>query len=151
VKLEKPPELMLPIMMDCIRQFSAATEMSPSSVETPAGEAGSPAVEVEEEGDAGEPSTPGKHKEKKGPRKMMGEKNSPCSASGAAVNDVDNPIEQETKPITSNPVDVPGGEGDGVLVENADDDLAVFVDAPLAETKVEKAADATTSGSDKWH
>jgi len=133
-------------MMDCIRQFSAATEMSPSSVETPAGEAGSPAVEVEEEGDAGEPGTPGKPKEKKGPRKMMGEKNSPRSASGAAVNDVDNPIEQETKPVTSDP----GGEGDGVLVDNADDDSAVFVDAPLAETEVEKAADATTSGSDEW-
>ena len=84
--------------MDCIRQFSATTEMSPSpsSVKTPAGEAGPPAVEVEEEGGAVEPGAPGKPKKKKRPRKMMDEKNSPCSTFGAAVNDVDNPIEQET-------------------------------------------------------
>jgi len=44
-----------------------------------------------------------------------------------------------------------------VLVDKADssgDGSAVFVDASLAETEVEKAADrpdATTSGSDEWH
>jgi len=87
-KPEKPPKLTLP--MDRVRQFSAATEMSSSSAKTPADEAGSPAVEVEECG-AGEPSTPGRPKKKKRSKKMMGEKNSPHSAPGAAVNGVDNP------------------------------------------------------------
>ena len=152
-KSEKPPKLTLP--MDRVRQLSTATEMSSSSVETPADEAGSPAIGVEEEGGAGEPGTPSKAKRKKGKsKKKKGEKNSPHPASGATVNDVDNPIEQDIKPVTSDPVDVPGGEGDGVLVDKADssgEDSAVFVDAPLAETEVEKAADASTSGSDEWN
>ena len=150
-KSEKPPKLTLP--MDRVRQLSTATEMSSSSVETPADEAGSSAVEVEEEGGAGEPGTPSKSKRKRKSKKKKGEKNSPRPASGATVNDVDNPIEQDLKPVTSDPVDVPGGEGDGVLVDKADssgEDSAVFVDAPLAETEVEKVADATTSGSDEW-
>lgn len=153
---EKPPKLTLP--MDRVRQLSTATMMSSSSGggETPADEAGSSAVEAEEEGGGtGEPGTPaGKGpKKKKKPKKKKGEKNSPRPASGATVNDVDNPIEQETKPVTSDPVDVPGGEGDGVLVEKADssgEDSAVFVDAPQTESEVEKAADATASGSDEW-
>jgi len=62
-KPEKPPKLTQP--MDCIRQFSAAIEMSSSGVETSTDETGSPAVEVEEEGGAGEPGTPGKPKKKK--------------------------------------------------------------------------------------
>jgi len=152
-KSEKPPKLTLP--MDRVRQLSTATEMSSSSVETPTDEAGSPAVEVEEEGGAGEPGTPGKSRRKnRKSRKKKGEKNSPHPASGATVNDVDNPIEQDLKPITSDPVDVPGGEGDGILVDKADssgEDSAVFVDAPLAEAEVEKVADANTSGSDEWN
>ena len=127
--------------------------MSPSSVETPADEGGSSAVEVEEEGGASEWGFPSKPKKKKKSRKIKGE-NSPRSSSGATVNDVDNPIEQDIKPVTSDPVDVPGGEGDDVLVDKADsggEDSAVFVDAPLAETEVEKAADATASGSDEWN
>ena len=151
-KPEKPPKLTLP--MDRVRQLSTATEMSSSSVETPADEAGSSAVEVEEEGGTGEPGTPSKPKKKKKSKKKKGEKNSPRPASGATVNDVDNPIEQETKPVPSDPVDVPGGEGDGVLVDKADssgEDSAVFVDASQAETEIEKAADATTSGSDEWN
>jgi hypothetical protein len=144
--------------MDRVRQLSTATVMSASSGggETPADEAGSSALEVDEEGGGtGEPGTPGKtSKKKKKTKKKKGEKNSPRPASGAAVNDVDNPIEQEPKPVTSDPVHVPDGEGDGVLVEKADssgEDSAVFVDAPQAESEVEKAADATTSGSDEWH
>jgi len=37
--------------------------------------------------------------------------------------------------------------------DSSGEDSAVFVDAPLAETEVEKVADrdATTSGSDEWH
>ena len=150
-----PPKLTLP--MDRVRQLSTATDMSSSSAESPADETGSPSVEAEEEGGAGEPGTPGKPKKKRKPKKRRGEKNSPRPASGATGNDVDNPIEQDTKPVIPpvipDPVDVPGGEGDGVLVDKADssgDDSAVFVDAPQAVTEVEKAADATTSGSDEW-
>jgi len=148
------PKLALPV--DRVRQLSTATVMSSSSGgETPADEAGSSAVEAEEEGGgAAEPSTPGRApKKKRKSRKKKGEKNSPRPASGATGNDVDNPIEQETEPVTSDPVDVPGGEGDGVLVEKAGssgEDSAVFVDAPQAEPEVEKAADATASGSDEW-
>ena len=158
-----PPKLTLP--MDRVRQLSTATDMSSSSVESPADETGSPALEVEEEGGAGEPGTPDKPKKKKKSRnRKKGEKNSPHPASGATGNDVDNPIEQDTKPVIPpvipdpDPVDVPGGEGDGVLVDKADssgEDSAVFVDAPQdapqAETEVEKAADATASGSDEWN
>ena len=150
-KPEKPPKLTLPTVRVC--QLSTTTEMSPSSVETPADEAGSSAVEVEEEGGAGEWGIPSKPNKKKKPRKMKGE-NSPRSSSGATVNDVDNPIEQDLKPVTSDPVDVPGGEGDGILVDKADsssEDSAVFMDAPLAEVEVEKVADANTSGSDEWN
>jgi hypothetical protein len=138
--------------------------MSSSSAESPADDTGSPAVEAEEDGGAGEPGTPGKPKKKKKPRKRRGEKNSPRPASGATGNDVDNPIEQDPKPVIPpvipdpDPVDVPGGEGDGVLIDKADssgEDSAVFVDAPQdapqAETGVEKAADATASGSDEWN
>jgi len=150
-KSGRPPKLTLP--MDRVRQLSTAIKMFSSSVETPADEAGSPAVEVEEEGGADELGTPSKSKRKKDKsKKKKGEKNCPRPASGATVNNVDNPIEQETKPVTSNPVDVPGGEG--LLVEKADssgEDSAVFVDAPLAETEVEKAADATASDVDKWN
>ena len=151
-----PPKLTLP--MDRVRQLSTATNMSSSSVESPADETGSPAVEGEEEGGAGGPGTPGKPKKKRKPKKKKGEKNSPRPASGATGNDVDNPIEQDPKPVIPpvipDPVDVPGGEGDGVLVDKADssgDDSAVFVDAPQAAAEVEKAGDATTSGSDEWN
>lgn len=70
------------------------------------------------------------------------------------MNDVDYPIEQKTKPFIPDPVDVLGGESDGVLVEKADnsgEDSAVFVDALWAEAEVEHAADATASGSDLWN
>ena len=85
-------------------------------------------------------------------------RNSPRPASGATGNDVDNPIEQNPKPVIPpvilDPVDVPGGEGDGILVEKVDsrgENSAVVVDAPRAETEVEKAANATASGSDEWN
>ena len=158
-KSDGPPKLTLP--MDRVRQLSTATNMSSSSVESPADETGSPAVEGEEEGGPGEPGTPGKSKRKKRSKnKKKGEKNSPRPASGATGNDVDNPTEQDTKPVIPpaipdpDPADVPGGEGEGVLVEKADssgDDSAVFVDAPQGETEVEKAGDTTNSGSDEWN
>lgn len=153
-KSEKPLRLTVPEPIDRVRQLSTATAMSSSSAETPVDEAESPVVEVEEEGGTGQPGTPGgKSRRKKKSKKKKGEKNSPRSASGATVNDVDNPIEQEPKPVTPDPVDVPGGEGDGVLVEKADssgEDSAVFVDARQADSEVEKAANATASGSDEW-
>lgn len=153
-KLEKPPTLMLP--MDRLRQLST-TLMSPSSVEIPVDEAGWPEVQVGEEGEPGEPSTPFKPKKgKKGKKlkKKRAEKNGPRPASGATVNDVSYPIEQKTRPIIPDPVDVPGGEGDDVLVEKADnsgEDSAVFVDAPWVEAEVEHAADAAAGGSDLWN
>jgi hypothetical protein len=125
--------------------------MSSSSVEIPVDEAGWPEVQVGEEGEPGEPSTPYKPKKGKKLKKKRAEKNGPRPASGATVNDVSYPIEQKTRPIIPDPVDVPGGEGDGVLVENVDnsgENSAVFVDAPCAEAEVEHAADATASGSD---
>ena len=154
-KSGRPPKLTLP--MDRARELCTTTGMSSFSVETPVDDAGSPAVGVEEEGSAG---TTGKSRKKKSKNKKRGEKNSPRLAFGATGNDVDNPTEQDTKPVippvipNPDPVDVPGGEGDGVLVEKANssrEDSAVFVDAPQAETEVEKAANAAASGSDEWN
>ena len=152
-----PPKLTLP--MDRVRRLCTATDMSSFSIETPVDDDGSPAVEVEgeEERDPGEPGAPGKAKRKKRPKnKKKGGKNSPRAASGATGNGVDNPTEQDTKPVIPDPdpVNVPGGEGSGVLVEKADssgDGSAVFVDAPQAVTEVGKAAYATLSGSDEWN
>jgi hypothetical protein len=133
--------------------------MPSSSAETTAYVTGSPSVEAEEEGGAGEPGTPGRSKKKKKFRnKKKGKKYSPRPATGATGNDVDNPIEQDTKsvipPVIPDSVDVPGGEGDGILVEKVDssgEDSAVFADAPRAETEIEKVANATASGSDEWN
>jgi len=135
-KSEKPPNLTLP--MDCIRLPSTATIMSSSSIEVPTNKAGSPAVVVEDDGGAGEPATPCKLWKRKKPKKMKAKKISPRSMSGAPVNDVDNPIKGETKPVILDPIDVPVGEGDGVLVEKADssgEGSALFVNTPQAETK----------------
>jgi len=148
-KSEKPPRITLP--MDRVCLLGTATVMSPSGVETPADEAGPPAVGVGDGGGAGEPATPRRLVKGKKLRTKKGKKIRPCPASGAAVNDVDNPIEGETKPVIPDPVDVPVGEGDGILVEKADgsgEGLDVFVDTPQAA-----AADATASGSshgDGW-
>jgi len=128
-KSEKPPKFTPP--MDRVSLLNTATVMSSSSVGTPADGAASPAVEVEDEGGAGEPATPRRLKKRV-------EDISLRPASGAAVNDV-NPIEGETKPVIPGPVNVPIREGDGVLVEKADssgEDPAVFVDAPRAQTEV---------------
>ena len=119
--------------MDRVRQLITATEMSSSSVETPTDEAGPPAVEVEEEGGAGEPDTPGKPEKKKKPKRkhLKAERKRRRLESRATVNNIGDPIEQETEPVTSDPVDVPGGEVDGVLIEEANssgEDSAVFVD-----------------------
>ena len=154
-KLGGPPKLTLP--MDRVRQLSTAANVSSSSVEIPVDDDESPAVEGEEEGGLGEPGTPGKSKRKKRSKnKKKGEKNSPRPASGATGNDVDNPTKQDIKPVIPepDPVNVFSEEGNGVLVEKADssgDDSAVFMDAPQAVTEVEKAADATASGSDEWN
>ena len=133
-KSEGPPKLTLP--MDRVRQLSTATDMFSSSAESPADETGSPSVHVEEEGGAGEPGTPGKPKKKRKPKKRSGERNSLRPASGATGNDVDKPTKQDTKHVIPDPVDIPGAEGDGVLVkaDSSGDDSAVFVDALQAVT-----------------
>ena len=156
-KLGGPPKFTLP--MDRFRRLCAAADKS--SFEISVDDAGLPAVEGEEEGGPGEPGTPGKSKRKKRSKnKKKGGNNSLRPASGATGNDVDNPTEQDTRPVIAlviadpDLVDVPGGEGNGVLVEKADssgDDSAVFVDAPQAVTEVGKAADATASVSDEWN
>jgi hypothetical protein len=151
-KSEKPPKLTLP--MDRLRLFgtSAITAMSSSSVKTPVDEAGLPASDAEG-GGVDEPASQGKFKRKKKPKKKRVEKNGPRFASGTALNHVDHSIEQETKPVTSDPVDVRGGEGNGVLVERTNysaEDLAVFVDVPQAVIEVEKTTDITTIDSDEW-
>jgi hypothetical protein len=72
---------------------------------------------------------------------QKGEKNSPRPSSGATSNSVDNPVVQEPKPVATAPVDipvnVPVGEGEGVLVdkktESGEDDAPVIVEKSEAD------------------
>ena len=81
-KSEKPPRLTLP--MDRLCLLSTATVMSSSGVETPADEAGSPAVGVGDGGGAGEPATPRRLVKGKKLKKKKGKKIRPCPAYGGS-------------------------------------------------------------------
>jgi hypothetical protein len=139
-----------PLRMDRLREPSTASMMSSSSVETPASEVPPSAVDAEEEGGAAS-----KSKKKKRQKKKKGEKNSPRAPSGAAVNDLDDTVKQESRPVTPAPVDVRPGEDEGVLVQREDssgEDSAVMVEKPTA--KADTGADAEnagdTAGSEEW-
>ncbi len=132
--------------------------MSSSSPGTPADDAPSSSVEKEEDGGEG----PGvklsrsqrKKRAKKQAQAQKGEKNSPRPLSAATVNIVDNPIVQESKPVDAAPVDIPAGEGEGVLVaktESGEDEPLVMVDKPdVAATATEVTSDGSTADDDVW-
>jgi hypothetical protein len=157
-KSDEPSKLTL--RMDRLRESSTASMMSSSSVETPASEVASSAVEAEEEGgaaDAAGTSSKSK-KKKKSQKKKKGEKNSPRAPSGAAVNDLDDTVKQETsKLVIPALVDVPPGEDEGVLVQKEDnsssgEDSAVMVEKPTAnaDTGADAENAGDTTGSEEW-
>jgi hypothetical protein len=145
------------LRLDHIREISTASTMSSSAPDTPGEDAASSAVDLEDDGGApGSAVTQNKKRRRPKKKKMKGEKNSPRPPSGATVNDVDNSIAQDPKPVAAAPVDVhipvpiPSGEGEGELVEKVDssgDDGAVLVEKP-PQVEAKKAADGT--GSDEW-
>jgi hypothetical protein len=148
----------LTLRVDRLREPSAASMMSSSSIETPVDEATPSAVEAEEEGGTADATgTSARSRRKKAKKKKKGEKNSPRAPSGAAVNDLDDTVKQETKLVTPAPVDVPPGEDEGVLVQREDnnssgEDSAVMVEKPTAnaDTGADAENAGDTTGSEEW-
>ena len=160
----------LTLHTDRVREMSTASIMTASSSTpgTPAEELASSAVDEEESGTP----TLTKSQKKKLRRKLnknKGEKNSPHTPSAETVRNTDNSTIQDRKfPIvaTTAPVDIPGGEGDGELVEKeasgeedapvivekgdiGEEDSAVKVKKPPAEAG--KTADGSgDSSTDEW-
>jgi hypothetical protein len=141
------------LRLDHIRETSTASTMSASSPGTPGDETPSSSVEKDDEVDAsGVKLSKNQRKrirDKAKKQAQKGEKNSPRASSGATSNSVDNSVVQETKPVATVPVDtpvnVPVGEGEGVLVDKktggGEDD------APVA---VEKTADEIDEDEWEW-
>jgi hypothetical protein len=136
------------LRLDHIREASTASTMSASSPGTPADEAPSSSVEKDDDVDASEVKLTKAQKKRmrdkakrQAQQAQKGEKNSPRLSSGATSNSVDNPVVQESKPVATVPVDipvnVPVGEGEGVLVdkktESGEDDAPVIVEKATDE------------------
>jgi hypothetical protein len=162
------------LRLDRVRELSTASVMSASSTPgTPADEIVSSAVDEEEGGAPEQAGTSSKSKKKKRRGKNKnnrGEKNSPRPPSGKTASNADDLIVQDTKPpvvATTTLVDIPGGEGEGELVEKVpsgeedapvmvdkadssgeDSAVIVHVEKPQARAEAEKTAEDT--GSDEW-
>ncbi|KAH9042751.1 hypothetical protein EDB85DRAFT_1916661 [Lactarius pseudohatsudake] len=148
------------LRLDHIRATSTASTMSASSPGTPTEEAPSSSVEKDDDLDpSGAKLTKAQkkrirdraRKQAQAQGQQKGEKNSPRPPSGATSNSVDNDnsVVQELKPVVTAsvdiPVDIPAGEGDGVLVDtktgSGEDDAPVIVEKPdAAATTAEQAA-----------
>ena len=161
----------LTLHTDRVREMSTASIMTASSSTpgTPAEEVASSAVD-EESGAPGRAGPLSRSQKKKLKKKLKkGEKNSPHTPSAETLRNMDNSTIQNHKPpvvATPAPADIPGGEGDGELVEkdpcgeedspvivdrvdNEGKDPAVKVEPPLGETG--KAVDASgDSSTDEW-
>ena len=142
------------LRLDHVREVSTASTMSSSSPGTPADEPPSSSLDKEEDGAKLSKSQRRKLREKakKQSQNQKGEKNSPRPSSKATPNSVDNSAVQEPKPVATIPVDVPVGEGEGVLVdaktESGEDDAPVIVEKPDATAST--AETGTDELDDEW-